>query len=336
MFAIDKNNDFILIGSTTNNTTRRLDKGVYNLDIRSNGPMAPPTLAFVRNNDYTKGIVLTQGVFGEARNFFDNFFSESLREARQLLNMKNKVGVMFNGEPGTGKTFLAGQIAEEICQAHDAIAILVTKSTDYSGLLDSIREDDSDRTIILIIDEFEKTFREYDTDLLSFLSGANERNNTIIIATVNDTSKLPAFINDRPSRFEKTFKFSFSDETVLRSIVENMIPETYKPKLELDTLIQKIMEYKNISIDRIRHIIRDVIAATIEMNKTGIQQDIIIKSDVSLKKSIGFAGDTSDTINITDLLTEELGIDSDTIELKIPINENEKYVLDMLNTVCSN
>lgn len=297
MFAIDKNNDYILVGSKPSNMSERLESGVYNLDVRSKGPMSPPEIAFVKNNDYEKGVVINEGVFKEVREFFNDFFSDSMKEARKVMGMKNKLGVMFNGDPGTGKTFLAGQIAYEISKKHDAIGVLVTQSSDYSSMLDSIREDDPDRTIILIIDEFEKTFKSYDTDMLSFLSGARERDITIIIATVNDTNYLPNFIKDRPSRFEKTFEFTFNNEIVLKSIVLNILPTEYKNKLDLETLLPKIMQYKNMSIDRIKHILRDAIAAKLEEEKTGIKKEVIIKDDTSLKRAVitGFNLNRDDT-----------------------------------------
>jgi len=283
MFEIDtKNNEFKLVGANPENITNRLEKGMYNLIIRNtDGPFAPPVISFAINNDYKKGVRLNTGIFKECRNFFNEFFDESLAKARSLLNMRNKLGVMFNGDPGTGKTFLAGQIADEVCDKYDAIGILVTQAVDYSGLIDRIRQDDKDRTIILIIDEFEKTFDRYDTNMLSFLSGAKERDNLIIIATVNDTDRLPSFIKDRPSRFEKIFEFTFNDDNILKSIITGLIPTGYESKIDLVNLVAKIKKHKNTSIDRIKHILRDVIASVIDKEEKGITRKVIINKDDS-------------------------------------------------------
>jgi SpoVK/Ycf46/Vps4 family AAA+-type ATPase len=291
MFIKDKNNEFTIIPSDMKiDTYDRLDKGVYNVIVRpGDGPFDSPKITFAKMDDYKKGVKIDTGIFKEVRSFFNEFFNESLIEARKIMNMKNKLGVMFNGDPGTGKTFLAGQIAEELCELHDTIAFLVTEAADYSGLIDAVRKTDENRTIIIIVDEFEKTFKSYDTDTLSFLSGAKERDNVILIATVNDTNRLPSFIKDRPSRFEKIFEFSFKNEEVIKSIINTMTPLEYINKIDSKDLINKIKKHNNMSIDRIRHILRDVIAASIECEKTGIKKEVIIfNSKISRPVVAGF------------------------------------------------
>lgn len=297
MFILNEVGSFSLIGHSGNSTVKRLEKGMYNLELFSDRPPV-----FTRNNDYTKGTIVNHGVFKEAREFLNNFFSESLTEARKILGMKNKLGVMFNGEPGVGKTFLAGQIAEELCDKYDAVGILATKTGDYSSIIDGIRSDDPDRRIILIMDEFEKTFKSWDTDMLSFLSGAKERDNVIIIATVNDTSQLPSFIHDRPSRFERIFEFSFKDDIVLESIITTLIPDTYKSKIDVSSLMTKVREHKNMSVDRIRHIIRDVICADITFEKTGEVVDIIIPTMPEIKRAIGFTIPADEACDLSELI----------------------------------
>lgn len=316
MFLVNKDNDFILIGSSSNSTVERLEKGVYNLRLSLNDPPV-----FTINNDYKQGMIVDSGIFKEAREFLNDFFSESLTEARNILGMKHKLGVMFNGEPGTGKTFLAGQIAQELCDKHDAIGILATKCGDYSSIIDGIRSNDPDRKIILIIDEFEKTFRSYDTDFLSFLSGAKERDNTIIVATVNDTSQLPSFIQDRPSRFERTFNFTFKDDVVLESVVKNLIPDTYKNKINTESLLTKIKEHKNMSIDRMRHVIRDVIAADIHKERTGEDREIRITENDEIKRTVGFIAPADEVLELSDLLSSE------EIIIPNPFEEDKIYSL---------
>jgi hypothetical protein len=298
MFLLNETNDFVLLGHSSSSTMKRLEKGMYNITLSQN---APPM--FSKNNDYKKGTLVNHGIFKEARTFLNDFFSESMVQARSILGMKNKLGVMFNGEPGVGKTFLAGQIAEELCDQYDAVGILATKSGDYSTIIDGVRSDDPDRKIILIMDEFEKTFRSYDTDMLSFLSGAKERDNVIIIATVNDTSQLPSFIHDRPSRFEKIFEFTFNDDIVLATIVNNLIPESYRSKLDTELLMTKLKGHKNMSIDRIRHIIRDVIASQLTFERTGEVIDITISSPLEMKRSVGFISPADEIMELHDLLS---------------------------------
>lgn len=324
MFLIDKKSDeFILAGSLGDTTTKRLEKGMYNLEIRDMGQR----ISFRRNLDYAKGVVINEGIFKEVRETMTEFFTEEMMEARKALSMRNKLGLMFDGDPGTGKTFLAGQISEEICQKYDAIGILATKAMDYSDIIDGIRIDDPNRFIILIIDEFEKTFRSYDTDLLSFLSGAKERDNLIIISTVNDTSQLPQFIKDRPSRIEKVFNFTFKDEVVLRAITSNMIPECYKDKINLESLVVTLKEYKNMSIDRMRHILRDLIANQVRFEKTGELKSISVKdTELTSKSTIGFTKEVVTDYDPTTFLTATQIIEE---SKEYKILEDEEFTLNI-------
>lgn len=99
MFLIDKKSDeFILAGSLGDTTTKRLEKGMYNLEIRDMGQR----ISFRRNLDYAKGVVINEGIFKEVRETMTEFFTEEMMEARKALSMRNKLGLMFDGDPGTG------------------------------------------------------------------------------------------------------------------------------------------------------------------------------------------------------------------------------------------
>ena len=318
MFLINtENSEFIMLGSEKGSKVDRLEKGMYNLQVRGGG-LAPTVISFARNLDYTKGVVINEGIFKEVRDSLNDFFTEEMVAARNSLDMKHKLGLMLNGDPGTGKTFLAGQLAEELCQKYDGVGILATQAQDYSDLIDGIRADDPNRLIILIIDEFEKTFRSYDTALLSFLSGAREKDNTIIIATVNDADDLPRFITDRPSRFEKVFEFSFKDDIVLASTAKSMIPDEYKDKINSEVLLENLKKHPKMSIDKMRHIIRDIIAAQIKLEKTGEIRTLTIKDiELSSKSSIGFSSETiTDYVPTTFLTSSEIGGDKEIIRIE--------------------
>ncbi len=304
MFIIENANRFQLISSQETDTINRLDSGVYNLLLESDGPMSPPKIIFHKTDTYKKGVKLDIGIFKECRDFVSTFFSPYLTQARKEMRMMNKVGIMLSGDPGTGKTFLAGQLSQEACDLHDAIAIIVDKVSDYSSLIDSIRQADPNRNIIIIIDEFEKSFKAWETEPLSFLDGAKSRDNIMIIATVNNHNELPSFITDRPSRFEKVFKFDFSNEQVLSVIIENLIPESYKDKIDIKSITKQLLKQPNKSIDKIKHYLRDIIASKIEQEVTGIKKTVVIDTKnepVKTKGNIGFI--KSDNIKPKDIKT---------------------------------
>jgi AAA+ superfamily predicted ATPase len=291
MFIIKNDNKFQLISSQETNTTNRLESGVYNLIMEKTGPMTPPEIIFQKTDIYKKGVRLDIGIFKDCRKFVNSFFSPYLAQARKEMSMMNKVGIMLSGEPGTGKTFLAGQLSQETCDSYDAVAIIVDKVNDYSNLIDTIRQADPDRNIIIVIDEFEKSFNRYNTEPLSFLDGSKSRDNVMIIATVNDHNELPSFVTDRPSRFEKIFKFDFGNEEILTVIIENLIPELYRDKVNIKDISKELVKQSNKSIDKIKHYLRDIIANKIEQEETGVKKSVIIDTKnepTPSKGQIGF------------------------------------------------
>lgn len=278
MFIVQGNNEFQLVGAESEKKVNKLKSGVYNFIVRQPSPMAPKEIIFAKVDTYTKGVSLDSGIFKEAREFISNFFDPSLKEARKIMNMKDKLGVMFAGEPGTGKTFTAGQIAQSIADEHDAVCFIVTNVGDYSNLIDGIRDSDKDRKIVIIMDEFEKTFKEYDTDTLAFLDGSTSRDNVVVIATVNNVSRLSNTITDRPSRFERIFKFELSNLDILKSITTSLIPEFYLDIIKVEDIMVKISKIHNKSVDRIKHLIRDEIA--LHISKQSGKKLVITESDV--------------------------------------------------------
>ena len=258
---IKNNSKFRLIEGNSDDVVKNLKSGVYTLEevesMFSTSIFIEPV-----GDKYTKGVKINEGIFKTINEDIDSFLSEEMQMARQALGMMNKCGIMFNGAPGAGKTFLAGQIGQKLVEEKDAICLITTDSDiDFAGIIDIIRQENPDKFIVLIIDEFEKTFYNNNTKLLSFLDGTDSRENTMIIATVNDTSKLPDYVTERPGRFEKIYTFKMDDESVLKPIVMSVLPEKYKKVLsdEIGKLMENIKKEANITIDSIRMHIRNLI-----------------------------------------------------------------------------
>ena len=269
-------NDYLLTDGNTKNVSNCLNPGVYDMTVKIG---FNTTILFKKNEMYRKGSTIENGVHKEIKEYFDDFMSKEMDEARNEMDMLTKVGLIFTGDPGTGKTFLAGQIAQRLCEEKKAISIIGTNN--YSilkmhALIDDIREEDNDRWIILILDEFEKVMNNFeDTNFLSFLDGSNSRKNVITIAIVNSTKKLPDFLIKRPGRFEKIFNFKTEDTNTLNGIIETIIPNKFKSKITKETVINELKSNKArlgesqipITVDSIRLKIRDKITELIRKEK---------------------------------------------------------------------
>lgn len=249
---------------------KRLDAGVYNFKYDDTG-WGAPTQYLIPTDVYNKDYNVDCGVFQEITDTVENFLSPAMKKTRNMLNMHDRIGLLFYGSPGTGKTFLAGQIAYTLAKTHEAVGIIIKGVEGQpSELIDMIRKNDPNRMIILIFDEFEKSGRQGATDLLSFLDGSNSKNNSIVIGTLNNFQKLPNTITARPGRFECIFEFIIEDEEMLEHIVTNLIPDELKSSLsvkaicmEVNTVIKAANEnneeYVPITIDYIKIVVKDTI-----------------------------------------------------------------------------
>ena len=272
-----KPNDYILLPGTVDTTNKVLDAGVYNFNLHSADPMSPPTIVFTKTDKYKEGMTIVGGIFTQAQKVFNKFVLKEMYAARKAMDMMHKTGVIFDGKPGTGKTFLAGQIAQRFADEHNAIGIMSTKHTvNYPGIIDSIREFDEDRLIVLVMDEFEKSNARHYSEMLSFLDGTDSRDNVVVIATINDIGEMPSYLKDRPGRFEHILKFKSDDPIILKSIVTQCIPKEFKSDFNVDELIKEFTNKANankfglknerddFTVDRLRVVIRDLIADKIK------------------------------------------------------------------------
>ncbi len=264
MFIKQKDNKFRYVpANPSDSLVKGMDAGLYNVKITRS--FFGQTLEFeCRDGIYEKGRIIESGVFKEARKKISNFMSKEMKIARKALGLKDKLAMIFNGKQGTGKTYLAGQLATELVKEYNALGLILTEEINIGQFIDTIREQDPDRLIFIILDEFEKTFPEIkhgrvEPELLSFLDGPNSKDNVILIATSNSTHGIPATLMDRPGRFEEIYEFSIKDDEVLKGMLAGIIPDKYEGKLDTDAIFNTIKKDKVYAMDKLTILVRDAI-----------------------------------------------------------------------------
>lgn len=220
---------FNLIGVKNTDVVSSLESKLYKLNVQNGFFGVSYDLEEVTR--YKTAREPRGGVFMNAYSYITRFFDPVYKATRNELGMVNKMNVIFNGLPGTGKTHMACMLAEKIIKQNNALGIFMSSIEDvpdFPSLIDKLRINDADdRMIIFVFDEMEKNNHKYlkNPKFLSFLDGADSRENVMIIATSNKISDLPDYLINRPGRFEKKWDFKLSDKKTLRETVAGAVPE---------------------------------------------------------------------------------------------------------------
>jgi SpoVK/Ycf46/Vps4 family AAA+-type ATPase len=204
----------------------------------------------------------------------------------------HKLALIFNGGPGTGKTFLAGQIMENLVKEKNAVCIMSRGEpvVDLHVLIDTIRIEDPDRFIGILIDEYEKC-QGNELEMLSFLDGTNSRDNLLLIATVNSTKRLPETIINRIGRIERIYNFDVDDTEVIKAMIDSVIPDKYKDKIKSEEIALEFIDYGvKPSIDFITVIVRNKIYELKSNKEAPLLLENLKKSKArrDKKKPVGF------------------------------------------------
>lgn len=160
-------------------------------------------------------------------------------------NITGNIGIILDGEKGSGKTITAKQI----CQRLNLPVILVNSDFEgkFSNYCKNINQD-----VVYFFDEYEKNFNN-SHHMLSFMDGANNSNyRKMFILTMNNSYSINDALINRPSRIRYYRKFG--------NISNNAIIEIINDKLKHNHLREQTIDY----IGKIRITTIDIVISLIE------------------------------------------------------------------------
>lgn len=265
--VIKEKNTYTIVDSSTTETIEKVDPGFYNLNIQRT--MFGTKMQLTTTSTFKDTKKFNRGVFKEANDYVDNFLSKESYEANRLLGVPHKLGLLFTGEPGTGKTMCAGNIGERLIKEHNAIVIITTERLDkiFKDVIEGARAGDNNQLVVLISDEFEKTYDfDYEVDSLSFLDGKDSVSNFLFMGTTNSIEEFSDKILKRPGRFEKVLTFSYEQTEILESIVDTLLPPLYRTKENIAQILELVQNEQIKTVDIIRVVIRKYLVNLIKIN----------------------------------------------------------------------
>lgn len=197
------------------------------------------------------------GAVAEAVEKMDAFFSKETVDTFKELKECHKLGMLLHGPPGTGKSSCAMLIMKKLSEKYNAVCINATCANMWftKSVVRVIRELQKE-PIVVYIDEFEHTTREYEHALLPLMDGLDSVDGMVIIACTNFLEEIPERIRNRKGRIRHLCEIKSLPAAVYKQYLTNKMPKlkadvtsefAYKAVesgITLDELKNAVVDYK--------------------------------------------------------------------------------------------
>lgn len=220
-------------------------------------PFGPPIPLFKVVRSIDNLVRFKTGLISDVVRKADAFLSPAVREVYEEMGVGHKVGMLFYGKPGTGKTCSCRLIIDEMIEKYQAIALDGTGGSIgwMLTVIQLIREQQSN-PVVLFVDEFERSVGSEEGSYLTFLDGTTSVSNLIFIACTNYIQKIPDRIKHRKSRI----KYTYNIDSLPLPVYEEYLKEKCK-RLSPEQLVSFALKAHKLSItlDELKHSVLDYI-----------------------------------------------------------------------------
>lgn len=240
----------------------------------------------------------------EVKNIIKNIevFWGSIEKFKKF-KILQKLGILFYGSPGTGKTILINYLISKHLE-QDGIALIGDGDLTYWGkAISDFRDVEPNRKILFLIEDIDCYIEKNEKVLLNLLDGNHNTNNILFIATTNYPEKLDARLIDRPGRFHWVVELGCPDAErrysfFMKELRENEFPITHK---ELEFLVK---ETEGLSMAHCRNVLNCVLI--FENNVVDALKQAKQAKKIN-NKSVGFVEDTPKKVKAGFSLKEVVG-----------------------------
>lgn len=250
-----KGKDQIILypSDTFDETYQTLKPGVYKSYDAGGFMTTIPGFEPVKQGD--KLVQFTSGLVSTVIDQVQKFFSEESKKAYEELKITHKMGLLFYGKQGTGKTCTCILIMKSLVEKYNAICL------DCTGLRISfikfvIRRlrDFQPNPIVIFVDECESAIDRDEHEYLTFLDGGDSVGNLVFMGCTNYFHRIPDRISKRKSRIKHLHNINSLPEGVYKEYLKDRLPN-------MDSKLVNEFTYhamdKSLTIDQFKHAIID-------------------------------------------------------------------------------
>lgn len=163
-----------------------------------------------------------------------------------LENNKN-CGVLLNGLKGTGKTVTAQKLCNELNQP--IIVVNVNYKQPMLNFFNKLKQQ-----ITVLFDEYDKTFGNEDSTLLSLMDGVHNNGFKKMFLLTSNENRVSNYMIERPSRIRYIKQFADLSIETIKEIVDDFL--IYKEYTQ--DVIEFVSTLNIITVDIVKEVIKEV------------------------------------------------------------------------------